>query len=140
MDVTLRFDCANVDWTVVYETLKRVGMGHFSPELHQKAFEASQAAVFAYSGDRLVGFARALSDGVCQAALYDVAVVPEFQRHGIGARMVKELLSRFSRFNVILYSSPGKEDFYRNLGMRKMKTAMAQFPDAEARALRGFIE
>ena len=140
MDVTLRFACSNVDWTVVYETLKRVGMGHFSPGLHQKAFEASQATVFAYSGNQLVGFARALSDGVCQAAIYDVAVVPEFQRHGIGAQLVKALLSRFSRFNVILYSSPGKEDFYRKLGMRKMKTGMAQFPDAEARALKGFIE
>ena len=140
MEVTLQLDCSGVDWNAVYETLKRVGMGHFSPELHRKAFEASQATVFAYSKNRLVGFARALSDGVCQAALYDVAVVPEFQRQGIGAQLVKTLLIQFTHLNVILYSSPSKEDFYRKLGMRKMKTGMALFPDAEARAQKGFTE
>ena len=140
MDVELRFDCAGVDWTAVHGTLKRVGMGHFSPERHRQAFEASRAAVFAYACGRLVGFARALSDGVCQAAIYDVAVVPEFQRQGIGAALVRALLSRLEGLNVILYASPGKEDFYRKLGLRKMKTAMARFPDAEARAEKGFTE
>ncbi len=140
MEVTLQLDCSGVDWNEVYETLKRVGMAHFSPELHRKAFEASQATVFAYSENRLVGFARALSDGVCQAAIYDVAVVPEFQRHGIGARLMNALLSRFTHQNVILYAAPGKEDFYRKLDMRKLKTGMARFPDAEARAKKGFTD
>ena len=140
MDVELRCDCAGVDWTAVYETLKRVGMGHYSPELHRQAFEASQATVFAYFGNQLVGFARALSDGVCQAAIYDVAVVPEFQRQGIGAKLMETLLARFARFNVILYASPGKEDFYRSLHLRKLKTGMALFPDAAARAEKGFTE
>ena len=140
MEVTLQLDCSGVDWNEVYETLKRVGMAHFSPELHRKAFEASQATVFAYSENRLVGFARALSDGVCQTAIYDVAVVPEFQRRGIGAQLMKALLSRFEHHNVILYASPGKEEFYRTLGMRKLKTGMARFPDAEVRAKKGFTE
>ena len=140
MDVVIRFDCSGVDWTQVYETLKRVGMGHYSPDLHRKAFEASYATVFAYSGDRLVGFARALSDGVCQAAIYDVAVVPECQRQGVGARLMTALLSRLDGLNVILYASPGKEDFYRKLGLRKMKTAMARFPHPDARAQAGFTE
>ena len=135
MNVELKFDCAGVDWTRVYETLKRVGMGHLSPERHRQAFEASRVTVFAYSGNLLVGFARALSDGVCQAAIYDVAVVPECQRQGVGARLMTALLSRLDGLNVILYASPGKEDFYRKLGLRKMKTGMArfQFPDAMAK-------
>ncbi len=140
MDVDIRFDCAGVDWTQVYETLQRVGMGHYTPDLHRKAFEASHTTVFAYSGNRLVGFARALSDGVCQAAVYDVAVVPECQRQGVGARLMTALLSRLDGLNVILYASPGKEDFYRKLGLRKMKTAMARFPHPDARAQAGFTE
>ena len=140
MDVDIRFDCSGVDWTQVYETLKRVGMGHYSPDLHRKAFEASYATVFAYSGDRLVGFARALSDGVCQAAIYDVAVVPECQRQGVGARLMTALLSRLDGLNVILYASPGKEDFYRKLGLRRLKTGMARFPHPDARAQAGFTE
>ncbi|NCA83518.1 MAG: GNAT family N-acetyltransferase [Opitutae bacterium] len=140
MDVELQFGCDGVDWTFVFETLKRVGMAHFSPEQHRQAFEASSAAVFAYSGNRLVGFARALSDGACQAAIYDVAVVPEFQRNGFGARLVQALLARLEPCNVILYAAPGKEDFYRKLGFRKMKTGMALFPNAAARAQQGFTD
>ena len=140
MDVDIRFDSTGVDWTHVYETLKRVGMGHYSPERHRQAFEASYATVFAYSENRLVGFARALSDGVCQAAIYDVAVVPECQRQGIGARLMTALLSRLDGLNVILYASPGKENFYRKFGLRKMLTAMARFPNPDARAQAGFTE
>ena len=85
MEVKLKYDCGGVDWAAVSDTLKRVGMANRAPELHQKAFEASHTAVFAYSNDQLVGFGRAISDGAYQAAVYEMAVVPEFQRRGIGA-------------------------------------------------------
>jgi hypothetical protein len=35
---------------------------------------------------------------------------------------------------------PGKEDFYRKLGFRKMQTGMAVFKNAENMKLRGFTE
>jgi hypothetical protein len=38
--------------------------------------------------------------------------------------------------NVILYASPGKEDFYRKLGLRRMKTGMARFQNPGAMARR----
>ena len=140
MEVDLKFDAADVDWNTVHDTLQRVGMAYHPPAVHQQAFAASHTVVFAYSAGQLVGFGRALSDGLCQAALYDVAVVPEFQRQGIGAQIVSALLSRLSSCNVILYAAPGKEGFYQTLGLRKMKTAMARFPQAEAMAARGFTE
>lgn len=140
MDVELKFGNSGVDWTFVSETLKRVGMAHHPPEGHQQAFEASFTSVFALSGGKTVGFGRAISDGIYQAALYDVAVVPECQGQGIGARIVKALLSRLPSCNVILYASPGKEGFYETLGLRKMKTGMALFQNAEGMAARGFTE
>jgi ribosomal protein S18 acetylase RimI-like enzyme len=129
-----------VDWRKVSETLKRVGMSHGDPDLHRKAFENSQTTVFVYHGDQLIGFGRAISDGVYQAAIYDVAIVPEFQRRGIGAAVIREILARLSHCNVILYASPGKEGFYRKLGMRKMKTGMALFLNAEEKKEKGFTE
>ena len=140
MEVKLKYDCGGVDWAAVSDTLKRVGMANRAPELHQKAFEASHTAVFAYSNGQLVGFGRAISDDVYQAALYDVAVVPEFQGKGIGAQLVRALLSRLATCNVILYASPGKEGFYGKLGLRKMKTGMALFQNAAAMAHKGFTD
>ena len=109
MEVDVKRDCAEVDWKAVSETLKRVGMAHHEPEAHRRAFEASHATVFVYRGGRLIGFGRAISDGVYQAAIYDCAVLPEFQGQGIGTTIVKDILARISHCNVILYASPGKE-------------------------------
>ena len=140
MGIELKFDCAGVDWTFVSETLRRVGMASRPPELLQKAFVASAVVVFAYADGRPVGFGRAISDGAYQAAVYEMAVVPEFQRQGIGAKIMRAILDRLPGCNVILYASPGKEDFYRKLGLRQMKTGMARFQNPDAMAKIGFTE
>jgi ribosomal protein S18 acetylase RimI-like enzyme len=140
MELDIRLDCAGVDWQTVAATLKSVGMAHCEPDLHCRAFEASHTTVFAYHAGQLIGFGRAISDGVYQAAIYDVAIVPEFQGKGIGRTIMTHILSRLSHCNIILYASIGKEDFYRTFGMRKMKTGMALFQNAAAMAEKGFTE
>ena len=140
MDLDIRFSCAEVNWNVVFQTLKRVGMAHYTPDIHQKAFEASHITVFVWHAGQLIGFGRALSDGVYQAAVYDVAVVPEYQGKGVGSIVMKNILSNLPDCNVILYASPGKEDFYATLRFRKMKTGMALFKNPVAMADKGFTE
>ena len=140
MDVELKFDCTDVDWAFVSATLRRVGMATRPPELLQKAFAASAVVVFAYADGQPVGFARALSDGAYQAAVYEMAVVPEFQKQGVGAKIMRAILDRLPGCNVILYASPGKEGFYRQLGFRRMRTGMARFQFPDAMAEKGFTE
>lgn len=140
MEVAVKQDCTGVDWKAVSETLKLVGMAYYEPDVHKKAFEASQATVFVYHADQLIGFGRAISDGVYQAAIYDCAVLPEFQGKGIGTIIMKHILPRISQCNAILYASPGKEGFYQTLGFRKMKTGMALFKRNELMRERGFTE
>jgi ribosomal protein S18 acetylase RimI-like enzyme len=93
-----------------------------------------------YHDKLLIGFGRAISDGAYQAAIYDVAVIPEFQGKGIGTAIVKHILAKLPHCNVILYAAPGKEAFYRTLGMRKMKTGMAFFKKAEEMSVKGFTD
>jgi ribosomal protein S18 acetylase RimI-like enzyme len=140
MEVDVKQDCAGVDWKTVSETLKCVGMAYDEPDVHRRAFEASHTTVFVYHADRLIGFGRAISDGVYQAAIYDCAVLPEFQGKGIGTTIMKNILPRISHCNVILYASPGKEGFYQTHGFRKMKTGMAHFKNGVAMRERGFTE
>ena len=140
MEVDIKKDCAGVNWTTVSETLKLVGMGYYDPDLHKKAFEASYATVFVYHGDKLIGFGRTISDGAYQAAIYDCAVLPEFQGKGIGKVIMKNILSSVSHCNIILYASPGKEGFYKTQGFRKMKTGMANFIKKDVMKKRGFTE
>lgn len=140
MEVAIKTDCAGVDWRAVSETLKRVGMAYYDPELHKKAFTASFATVFVYKDGGLIGFGRAISDGAYQAAIYDCAVLPQFQAQGVGKTIMDNLLSALSHCNIILYASPGKEGFYRALGFSRMKTGMARFIKKEAMKERGFTE
>ena len=140
MKVDVKQDCAGVDWKAVSETLKRVEMGYYEPDVHRKAFEASHTTIFVYHSDRLIGFGRAISDGAYQAAIYDCAVLPEFQGKGIGTTIMKNILPRISNCNVILYATPGKEGFYQTFGFRKMKTGMAHFKKNESMRESGFTE
>jgi len=140
MELNIKLDCADVNWQFVAETLKRVGMAYAEPAAHKKAFENSQITVFIRREGQLIGFGRAISDGVFQAAIYDIAILPEYQAQGIGAIIIKIIIDKFSNCNFILYAAPGKEGFYQTLGFRKMKTGMAYFLKAEKMKERGFTE
>ena len=140
MEVDVKQDCIGVDWKTVSETLKSVEMAYYEPDVHRKAFEDSHTTVFVYHADRLIGFGRAISDGAYQAAIYDCAVLPEFQGKGVGTTIMKNILPRISHCNVILYATPGKEGFYQTLGFRRMKTGMALFKKSESMRERGFTE
>jgi len=140
MKIHTGYDCARVDWQTVSSILKSVGMASYEPERHRQAFEASYITVFLYDSEKLVGFGRAISDGAYQAAVYDCAVIEEYQGKGLGRLIVEKILARLPDCNVILYAAPGKEVFYEKQGFRRMKTGMALFRKAEAMKALGFTE
>lgn len=140
MLLDVKKDCAGVNWKRLSEILQHVGMAFYEPDVHRKAFEASFATIFIYNAGQLIGFGRAISDGIYQAAVYDCAVLPEFQGKGVGKILMNNLLAQLSDCNVILYASPGKEGFYQTHGFRKMKTGMALFKKSESMKERGFTE
>jgi len=140
MDIDVREDGTGVDWQTVSDILKSVGMAYHEPDMHRRAFVGSHTTVFVYHAGRLIGFGRAISDGVYQAAIYDCAVRPEFQGQGIGKAIMNTILSRIAHCNAILYATPGKEGFYRTHAFRKMKTGMALFKKSEAMKDRGFTD
>lgn len=138
MNIKIQEDCSNIDWDLVSDTLKRVGMGYHEGEVHRKAFEKSYRVVFVFDDSKMVGFGRALSDGEYQGAIYDVAVLPEYQGKGIGRLIVSNITESLPQCNFILFASPGKEGFYEKLGFRRMLTAMALFRNEEVMEKSGF--
>ena len=138
MELKIKTDCFEVDWQAIADLLKMVGMAYHEPEVHRRAFAASHTTVFIYEESQLIGFGRAISDGEYQAAIYDVAVLPEAQGKGVGKRIVQTIMNRLSNCNLILYATPGMEGFYKKLGFRSMKTGMAVFTNK--RAMEKFTE
>lgn len=140
MNLKIQHDYHNINWDNVSIILKTVGMAYFEGDIHKKAFENSYTVIFAFDNEKLIGFGRAISDGTYQAAIYDLAVLPEYQGKKVGATILKNILEAVPNCNVILYASPGKENFYEKIGFRKMKTGMALFINNEKMKARGFIE
>jgi hypothetical protein len=60
---------------------------------------------------------------------------------GLGKQIVSKLIALSSGHKkIILYSVPGKEPFYKKLGFRRMRTAMAIFQNQALAHERGFID
>jgi ribosomal protein S18 acetylase RimI-like enzyme len=115
-------------------------MSFHSADVHCKTFTSSASVVFVYDDGQLIGFGRAISDRLIQAAIYDVAVLPGYQGQGIGRQIIDMIVKSLPGCNFILYAAPGKEAFYQKLQFRRMKTAMALFVKQEIMSDRGFTE
>src|ERR671939_974345 len=63
-------------------------------ETVERLVREAQRVVGLYRGERLVGFCRAVTDGVAFAYLADVYVLPEFRGRGLGVELVREMVER----------------------------------------------
>ena len=59
----------------------------------QLAVANSNPVVTVWDEQRLIGFARATSDGIYRAAIWDVVIDPEYQGVGLGRKLVETVLS-----------------------------------------------
>ena len=60
--------------------------------------------VSAWDGARLVGFARAISDGATNAYISTVAVLPDYQGRGVGREMIARLLAGKDGIQFVLHA------------------------------------
>ena len=115
-DVLYRTGLAGVDWHELKATLAADGFDNGrTPEQLQTSFENSFAAVLASVDGRIIGTARALSDGVCNAYIVDVWTFTPFRRRGIARTMMETLFARLSGQHVYLFSDAAA-GFYTSLG------------------------
>lgn len=94
MSIRLVTDKENVDYQAVADILDHFGLSHFDAATEEKIFKNSYATAFIYDGDQVVGCARAISDGVCQAAIYNVALLEGDQGQQLGRKLIDSLLEQ----------------------------------------------
>ena len=82
-----------VDWELAKADLAadRWDNGRTAAAL-RRSFEQSRHVAFARDGGRVVGMARLLSDGVCNAFLVDVWTASAYRRQGVASKMIRLLL------------------------------------------------
>jgi ribosomal protein S18 acetylase RimI-like enzyme len=118
--VTVRIDNSpdGIDWDRAKADLAADAFDNGrSPEALRKSFQQSQHVAFARDGDRVVGMARLLSDGVCNAYLVDVWTASTYRRQGIASAMTRLLLEAVPGQHVGLQTGSAQR-FYESLGFR----------------------
>jgi ribosomal protein S18 acetylase RimI-like enzyme len=86
-------------------------------EALRRSFEQSQHVALARDGGRLVGMARLLSDGVCNAYLLDVWTASTYRRQGIASAMIRRLLEQVPGQHVG-FQTDDAQGLYESLGFR----------------------
>ena len=132
MGVTVDSQLCRVDWAQA-KAKADLSADDFdngrSPEALRRPFGASAHVALAWDGARLVGMARLLSDGVCNAYLLDVWTASSHRRRGIGSAMVRYLLGRVPGQHVGLQSADAGV-FYRRLGFSCQPSFTRRSPGA----------
>lgn len=123
--VEVQRDLEGVDWFALKTSLAadRFDNGRTPDELRQ-SFEASFATAVVWDGKSVIGTARLLGDGVCNAYLVDVWTATRRRRRGIGAAMVRDLLSRVPGHHVALFTEH-QVAFYAGLGFEGEESGMS---------------
>ena len=94
-----------------------------APERLWAAFERSSLVLSAWQGERLIGLARVLTDGVGVAYLCDLAVEPDVQGLGLGKRLIDGVLERCRGAELVLRDSNLSTGFYERLGFAPVENA-----------------
>lgn len=125
-EVIYRTDLRGTDWGQMKTALAGDDFDNGrSPEQLRESFENSYAAVVAYDGSRIIGTARALSDGVCNAYVVDVWTLTPYRRRGVARRMLGMLEARLRGQHVYLFTEDAA-DFYRKLSFREQPVGMSK--------------
>ncbi|QWE16633.1 GNAT family N-acetyltransferase [Polynucleobacter sp. AP-Nino-20-G2] len=73
--------------------------------------------VSAWDGEKLVGISRTLTDFSYVAYLADLAVDENYQRQGIGKRLIEETKSRLGpECMIVLLAAPKANTYYEHIG------------------------
>jgi GNAT superfamily N-acetyltransferase len=100
----------------------RTAVGWSAPPTDDAAVQAALDRtwnVVAREGGEIVGIGRLLDDGALYATIWDMIVVPESQRRGIGSAILAPLLERAAgRTIVTLVATPAGRPLYERFGFR----------------------
>jgi len=116
MPITYTKNIEGADWQEMNTTLREDDFdnGRTDAQL-QKSFENSHSACIAYVDGRIIGTARVLSDGVCNAYIVDVWTLSAHRRQGVARTMIASLLEGLQGQHVYLFTDDSA-DFYKRIG------------------------
>jgi ribosomal protein S18 acetylase RimI-like enzyme len=116
VDIVVETTLAAIDWDEAKADLVADEFDNGrSADALRRSFEQSQHVAIVRANGRVIGMARLLSDGVCNAYLVDVWTRSSFRRQGVASAMVRTLMDQVPGQHIGLQTDDAAE-FYRSLG------------------------
>jgi GNAT superfamily N-acetyltransferase len=118
MCIRIARDLHGVDWPAMRVDLVADSFDNGrTPAALRRSFAAAQHVAIAWDDDLVVGTARLLSDGVCNAYLVDVWTRSSHRRRGVATAMIRDLMARVPGHHIALQTDDA-QTFYESLGFR----------------------
>jgi GNAT superfamily N-acetyltransferase len=90
----------------------------------QRMIDNADVNISAWDGVRLIGIARAITDFSYCCYLSDLAVSKEYQKTGIGTKLVERLREHLGEeVSLLLLSAPTAMEYYPRIGFEKTEKA-----------------
>jgi ribosomal protein S18 acetylase RimI-like enzyme len=87
----------------------------------RRMYEGSNLILSAWDGDRLAGILRGWIDGAFDGYVCDLAVHPDYQKQGVGARLLEMARAGRPEVQWVLRASKIAVDYYHHLGWQKIE-------------------
>lgn len=96
------------------------------PERFREMMKRTDRAVVVWDDSRVIGFARALCDGVSNGYISMVAVAADWRGRGIGRKLIERLVSDDGNSSItwVLRAGRGSEGFWEKIGFKTSNIAM----------------
>ena len=140
-NISIKFGAEGLPWEEICRIFLLAPLGSRDPIKLKNASKNSHLVCTAWDESKVIGFARAISDQEYQAAIYDLVILPEYQKNGIGRKMMEAIENSLPPvWSIALFAVPDKTDFYKKLGYDKLKTGMAIFANKVSARKNGLID
>jgi ribosomal protein S18 acetylase RimI-like enzyme len=94
----------------------KIAIAHSKPVI--SVWDCRSQEQSAEASNRLIGFARATSDGIYRATIWDVVIHPDYRGEGLGGKLLQTLLAHphMNRVERIYLMTTHQQAFYEHMG------------------------
>jgi len=124
--IQFSYDCTSIKTDQLLDLFQKAAFWACdrNPEDLAVAIAHSNPVVTAWDHECLIGFARATSDGIYRATIWDVVIHPDYQGAGLGRKLVQTVLGHphMCRVERVYLMTTYQQNFYKRIGFEQNTT------------------
>lgn len=93
-----------------------------NPNMLEQAYQNSLLILGAFEDNELIGIIRVVGDGASVVFIQDILVLPEYQRQGIGTKLLRKVMEQYAsvyQMQLMTDNTHKTIAFYESLGFSK---------------------